>query len=89
MVVIWPVGKLLTMVAPLVMGALGKESRGRGMDAGALTQFLGQEKGELARQQPEGMGMLQGILDADGDGDIDLGDILKRCSGLLGKFLKS
>jgi hypothetical protein len=34
------------------------------------------------------MGMIEGMLDSDGDGDVDLGDILKKGSGLLSGFFK-
>jgi hypothetical protein len=80
------VGKLLTMLAPIVMGALGKEQRRGGLDAGALSGLLGQERQELERREPEGMGLLGTLLDADGDGDFDMGDMAKRGAGLLGKL---
>jgi hypothetical protein len=80
--------QLLTMVAPLVMGALGKTQRQNQLDAGGLTQMLGQEGSELAKKQPQAMGMLGAILDADGDGDFDLGDAAKHGFKALGKFFK-
>jgi hypothetical protein len=40
-------GALLTMLAPLVMGALGKAQRAEGLDAGGLAAMLGQERQRL------------------------------------------
>jgi hypothetical protein len=80
------VGKLLMTLAPVVMGALGKKQRQGGMDAGALSGLLGQERRELEKREPEGMGMLGALLVTDGDGDFDMGDMAKRGAGLLGKL---
>lgn len=81
------VGKLLTMVAPLVMGQLGKAQRTQGLGAQDLTRLLGDESRSLEKQNPKAMGALNGLLDSDGDGDVDFGDIMKHGKGLLGKFL--
>jgi hypothetical protein len=79
-------GKLLAMLAPIVMGALGKQKRQQGMSANALTQLLGQERQQLERSQPAAGGILSSMLDSDGDGDVDASDLLKHGSGLLGKL---
>jgi hypothetical protein len=79
-------GQLLAMLAPIVMGALGQEKRQRGMNAGALTQLLGQERQQIERSQPAAGGILGSMLDSDGDGDVDASDLLKHGSGLLGKL---
>jgi hypothetical protein len=81
-------GKLLTMLAPMVMGALGKTQRQSGLNASGLAQMLGQEGRELESKQPQAMGMLGAVLDADGDGDFDLGDAAKHGMKALGKFFK-
>jgi len=79
-------GKLLAMLAPIVMGALGKQKRQQGMNAGALSQLLGQERQQIERSQPAAGGILGSMLDSDGDGDVDASDLLKHGSGLLGKL---
>ncbi len=81
------VGKLLPMLAPLVMGALGKQQRSGGMDAGALAQMLGQESARAERREPAAMGMLGKLLDSDGDGQIG-DDVAKLGTSLLGSFLR-
>jgi hypothetical protein len=80
-------GQLLTMLAPLVMGALGKTQRQQGLDAGALASMLGGEAQQIRRAQPAGMGMLGQLLDADGDGQI-ADDVAKIGTGLLGKLFR-
>jgi hypothetical protein len=75
------VGGLLTQLAPLVMGVLGKQKIEQGLDAkgvsGLLNQVLGQTGSSgLIRQATK-------ILDTDKDGSI-VDDVQK----FLGKFLK-
>jgi hypothetical protein len=81
------VGKMLAAVAPMVLGALGRQQRQANLDAGGLAGLLGQERQQIEREQPQAMGLLGTMLDTDGDGDVDLGDLAKHGKGLLGKFL--
>lgn len=79
---------LLTRLAPLVLGALGKakaESNVRGSD---LTKMLDRETQGIEARSPGVMSALTGMLDADGDGDTDLGDLLKLGSGKLGGLFR-
>lgn len=80
-------GKLMTMLAPVVMGALGRAQRERRMDATALTGFLSQESRTLGGRETVSLGILGRVMDADGDGDVDVSDLIKKGGGLLGKFL--
>ncbi len=61
--------QLMSMLAPLVMGALGQKQREQGLDASALTGML-----DGARQESEGSGgigkLIGGLLDRDGDGSV-------------------
>lgn len=81
------VGKLLALLAPLVMGVLGRTQRRQGLDPEALAGYLGREKERAAEAMPEGLGGLVGFLDADGDGDV-MDDATRLGAGLLGRFLK-
>ena len=74
-------GLLLSMLAPLVMGALGKAQRERGLDPGGLAGMLGGEQQRASDAAPGVMGMLGKFLDHDGDGSV-LDDI----GGMLGKL---
>ena len=78
-------GQLLKMLAPLVMGALGQKRRQAGLDPSDLGGLLRQEQETAARRAPD-LGMLGGLLDADGDGDIK-DDVAKLGGSLLKSFL--
>lgn len=80
------VGKVMALLAPIVMGALGKTQRENNLDAKSLSGYLGQERAELERSDPQAMGALGRLLDADGDGDVDAGDIARHGFGLLGRL---
>lgn len=65
------VGQLLTMLAPIVMAALGRQQRQAGLDPTGLSGLLGQEAQRARREAPSGLlGALGGFLDRDGDGDF-------------------
>jgi hypothetical protein len=70
---------LLTTVAPLVMGVLGKAKQQQGFDASGLMSLLGQQ--QAAKQAPGQLDGLLGMLDRDGDGNY-MDDI----GGMLGGF---
>ncbi len=79
------IAKLLPILAPIVMGALGRAKRQQNLDTGALTSMLAGE-----RKRAESMGSLGGLaslIDADADGDIT-DDVAKAGIGLLGRLLK-
>ncbi len=82
------VGRMLVMLAPVVMGALGKAQRQQGMNARGLAGLLGQEHKALGRTAGPQMGALSRLLDADGDGDLDLGDLASHGAGLLSGLFK-
>ncbi|MFT4198596.1 MAG: DUF937 domain-containing protein [Pseudoxanthomonas sp.] len=73
--------QLLAILAPIVMSYLAKHSASQGLDAGGLGQVLGQEHSQI--QQQSG-GLLGSLLDRDGNGQVDAGDLLKLGAGLLG-----
>lgn len=76
------VAKLLPMLAPVVMGALGRQKRQQGLDAGSLAGVLGAERQQMEQSNPA-MGMLGSLLDRDDDGSV-VDDIAKMGKGLLG-----
>ncbi len=77
------VGQIMAMVAPLLMGVLGKTKRSEGLDLGGLASLLGGEKKAAEKQAPDAMNMLGRLIDSDGDGDI-MDDVAKLGGGLLG-----
>ncbi len=79
------VTQLMAVVAPLVMGALGRQKRERQLDQGGLTDLLGAEHRQAAAAAPE-LGGLAKLLDADNDGSI-ADDLAGLGKGLLGSLL--
>jgi len=82
------VGRILAMVAPLLMGALGKAKRQQGLDASGLAAALGKQEEKAREISPSAVDMFSRMLDGDGDGD-SMDDIVAMGSGLLGGLFKS
>jgi hypothetical protein len=81
--------KLLAMLAPLVMSALGRMNQGGQLTASSLGGLLGDESQRVAQAAPSALGGLMGaVLDRDGDGKVDLSDMLKTAQGLGSLFGK-
>ena len=49
---------LLGMLAPLVMGLIGKQIGTRGIDVGSLTSMLASQRDQIAQTLPSGMGQM-------------------------------
>lgn len=77
---------MMEMLAPVVMGALGKTRKSSGLDITDLISML--NKGSKAQTKKSGMGGLLGqLLDQDGDGD-PTNDIIGMGMKMLGGFFK-
>jgi hypothetical protein len=72
-------GNLLEMVAPLVMGAVGREQQENGLDAQGLSQYLGEQQQQAQIANPGLMGTLNSMLDSNRDGSV--ADDLSRIAG--------
>lgn len=81
------VGKIISMVAPLVMGALGRTKQQQGLDAGGLASMLGQERDRARQRSPEAVDMLTRFLDSDGDGSA-MDEIAAIGTKMLGGLFK-
>ena len=81
------VTKILASLAPVVMGAVGKAKKENNLGVSGLQNLLTQERQSIQKQQPN-LNFLEKALDSDGDGDVDLSDVLKKGSGLLSGFFK-
>jgi hypothetical protein len=73
-------GQLLTMLAPLVMGALGRAKREKQLDDDGLATLVASENERLKESAPGVMGALSRFLDQDNDGSV-----LDDVGGMLGK----
>jgi len=72
-------GNLLETVAPLVMGAVGREQQENGLDAQGLAQHLGEQQQQAQIANPGLMGTLNSMLDSNRDGSV--ADDLSRIAG--------
>ncbi len=78
------VAPLLMMLAPIVMGALGKTNQQQGgLDIGSLAGLLGGTSQSMNSGNPL-MGMLGGLLDRDKDGSA-IDDVLGMVMGAMRK----
>lgn len=75
--------QLLQILAPIVLGYLGKQQQTQGLDAGALAGLLGGHQQSVAQSGGGALGMISQLLDGNHDGS-PLDDIL----GMAGKFLR-
>jgi len=78
------VAALMTTLAPIVMGALGKIQRTHGLDAGGLASMLQGEHAQASAAQPGLMGLASQLLDRNRDGNA-MDDVMKGLGGLLGR----
>ena len=76
------VSGLMSMLAPMVLGALGNQKKYQGLDADGVANFTSQLIKSSGKNDGL-MGMANKLLDSDGDGDI-----MDDVGGLLGKFFK-
>ena len=77
-------GQLLAMLAPIVMSFLANRVQSGNLDATTLGQTLGRERAQVQQQGGLGGDLLGSLLDQNGDGKLDAGDLFKLGAGLLG-----
>ncbi|MBB6576855.1 hypothetical protein HNP33_000905 [Comamonas odontotermitis] len=76
-------GNLLKMLAPIVMSFLAQRVMAGGMNSSDLGNALGQEQSRVQQQGGLGGGLLGSLLDQNGDGKLDVGDLMKIGGSLL------
>lgn len=81
------IGNLMVMLAPVVMGAIGKMQHKKNLDASGVTSYLGKEQKKIQKQAPKSASFLSGLLDSNQDGQV-IDDVGKIGMTLLGEFLK-
>jgi hypothetical protein len=81
------VAKLLPMLAPIVLGAIGKMQQQQGFDAAGLSNELTRERRRMVEAQPDAMSTLESLLDSNQDGQV-ADDVVKIGASLLNSFLK-
>ena len=79
------VSQLLTILAPLIMGVLGRMKHQENVSAEKLPEVLGQANLDMARKSPA-IGDLSRVLDSNHDGNIT-DEIVRIGSTVLGNVL--
>ncbi|MEM7104326.1 MAG: DUF937 domain-containing protein [Bacteroidota bacterium] len=77
---------LMEMLAPVVMGVLGKQKRQSALNANGIASLLGTLANQNQKRNPQSMGLIGSLLDSDGDGSIN-DDIAKIGMKYLGNML--
>ncbi len=77
------IGLLMSILAPLIMGALGKMKRQQGLDAGGLARVLENDRRTVEQRVPEASNMNK-ILDSNRDGKVDMKDDIAKVGVALG-----
>ena len=73
--------QLLTMLAPLVLGFLGKEKKQNNLDADGLNNLTSMLSNNLSQSNPDIMSFVGSLLDSNKDGNF-----LDEALGMLGGF---
>ena len=80
------VSQLLMMLAPIVMGVLGRAKQQSNLDASTLPNVLQQSTQKMQQESPA-LGGLASILDSNHDGNI-ADDVARIGTSVLGGFFK-
>ncbi|WCL50446.1 DUF937 domain-containing protein [Leptospira sp. GIMC2001] len=80
--------QILSMLAPIVLGLLGKYMTQKNLSPTELAANLAEEENEVGSAVPGAVSMFKSLLDSNGDGQIG-DDALKIGGQLLGAFLKN
>lgn len=76
------IAALLPLLAPIVMGMLGKKERSGGLSLDSITDALGNDTRRAADEQPDLGDLLGSVLGGSGSGQGGIGDLL---GSILGK----
>lgn len=74
-------GQVMAMLAPLIMGFLGKQQGIAGLDANGLSKLLGGQSGDLSKMLEGPLGQILAGVGSGGKGGGGLGGILGKLLG--------
>ncbi len=82
-------GSLMESLTTMVMSNVSKAQSATGIDINGILGSLQKGSADLMSSGGKQLNSLfGGSLDADGDGDVDMDDIMKAGKDLLGRFMK-
>ena len=76
--------KLLPILAPIVLGYLGRQKQEQGLDPASLAGMLGGATQQMQQEQSPLMGMLSAVLDSNHDGSM-MDDAIRLAGGFLNR----
>ncbi len=77
------IAQILQTLGPLVLGAIGKEKQGKGLNPSDLAGYLGQQKSAAKAKSGDVGSMLFDLLDANDDGSI-VDDVMRLAGQYMG-----
>ncbi|MGK0365501.1 MAG: hypothetical protein ACI85O_002567 [Saprospiraceae bacterium] len=80
-------GGLMQMLAPMVLGMLGKQKKSQGLDLAGIASMLSGTVSQQKQTNPT-MNLIAGFLDKDGDGNM-MDDVAGMGMKMLGNFFKN
>lgn len=80
------IGQLLSMAAPVLMGALGKETKQQGLDSSGLSSMLTQVVSGAQQSNNSEMSMIERLLDQNNDGSV-IDDVASMGMSLFKSFM--
>lgn len=76
-------GQLMAILAPIVMSVLANMSQKQGLSPGGLGNVLAQQAQTTQQQGGVTGGLLNAVLDHNGDGHIDLSEMMAAAGGAM------
>lgn len=80
------IGALMALLAPIIMGALGKAKRQQGLDSRGVADVLKREQQTIQQRVPEAASVPK-ILDSNRDGKVDMKDDIAKVGMALGSAM--
>ena len=80
-------GNLMAMLAPIVMGMLGKEKKQQGLDSGGIASILAEAMGVQKQRGGMATSLIAGLLDRDGDGSA-VDDVARMGISIFSRIFK-
>ena len=79
------VTNLMSLLAPVVMGAVGRAKRQNNLDENQVADLIKRERQDIEQQVPEAQGgKLNSILDSNNDGKVNMSDDIAKVGMALG-----